>query len=621
MKPAARAAKYAGTLLRIVGALQPDRSLRNLARAFRRSARQGGSYNVLGICSTGHGAAFALVSSRFGIRALNFERFLGKKYALLLAREELREIEERIGPISSGIRFVLSNRDGSMPPAAVFEDKWEEFLSALLHGLPLTARDIDVVVGSESHFAINRSWLGRALGRYFPNASVHTRVEHHAIHRFQAYFASGFSDAAVLTADACGEPLIRLAGSPLAMTLSRAAGDRIEVFAEHTYPRSSPGALYGYFNHYLGFENGEEGKTMGLSSFGRDDCYNALRPSLHLNADGSFRFLGSSQLTETLQCLRIDRRLPPDPIAPGHEDLAKAAQLLLDDIMLNAVRALERSAPSRNLCLAGGTALNSVTNERIFRASRFRNLYVMPNAGDCGHALGCALYGERVLLGRGIRRPPARQHTTLSGTDALGPLYCDSEIEKAIEAAGLQILRRDDIAAAAADLISQGLIVGWFQGGSEHGPRSLGQRSILADPRPASMKDHLNARVKHREPFRPFAPAVLEERAREYFDLEGPSPFMLRVVDVIPEKRAVIPSVTHVDGTARVQTVNALTQPLFHALISAFDQITGVPIVLNTSFNVAGRPIVETPKDAIDCYLSTEIDALVLHNYLLEKPA
>jgi len=615
-----RAASLGSAVLRLAARPLPDRAIHNALRSLRRRALGRGAYNILGLCSTGHGASAALVSSRHGIRAMNFERYMGRKYALLLAREELREIEHRIGAVGSGIRFMLSQRDGSMPPAAVAEDTLMPFLAALFHGLPIAARDIDIVVSSESHFTFNRAWLGRALGSYFPNAQVHTGLEHHAVHRYQAYYASGLPDAAVITADACGEPLLRHAGSPLAITLSHAHGRDFRVFAEHTFPRSSPGALYAFFNDYLGFDNGEEGKTMGLSSYGRDDCYKILRPHLELNEDGSFRFLNTPMLMGTLIEYGVHRREPRQPITTLHEDVAMAAQLLHDDIMHNAIRALERGSMSRNLCLAGGSALNSVSNERIFRASRFEHIYIMPNAGDCGHALGCALYAERNLV-RPVAHGAAAAVTTagLHRTDALGPHYSATDIESALSAAGLPVHRVDNVAEETAAHIAAGKIVAWFQGGSEFGPRSLGQRSILADPRSPHMKDHLNDRVKHREPFRPFAPAVLEERAPEFFDIGGPSPFMLRVVDVLPAQRDVIPAVTHVDGTARLQTVNAETHPAFHALISAFARITGVPVVLNTSFNVAGRPIVETPADAVDCYLKTAIDVLVLGDFMLVK--
>lgn len=513
---------------------QPDRKLQNLLRRLRQRRRPDGPYNILGICSTGHGASFALISSRYGVRALNFERFVARKYALLMAREELREIHECDRGIPATIRFLLTNRDGSLPPISVFEDSWEPFLAHLLRGLPLGARDIDVVAGSESHFAINRAWLGRALGSFFPNAEVHTNLEHHLVHRAQAFYSSSFNEAAILTADACGEPLSRLGGKSLAMTLALGNEDSIRVFAEHAAPESSPGELYSFINDYLGFEHGEEGKTMGLSSFGKDACYQALRPHLSLSEDGSFRFLDRGALTTAIQGLDIHRREPKEPITPAHEDLACAIQMLLNEIMVNAVQVLARNSVSNNLCIAGGTALNSIANETAFRASRFNTVHIMPNAGDCGHALGCALHAERNLRPR-RKTPPASPSLHL--TDALGPTFTDEEIELALTRSGLPFRRVEAIHEFTAASIEKGRIVGWFQGGSEYGPRSLGQRSILADPRSPTMKDHLNHRVKHREPFRPFAPAVLEERASEFFDLTGPSPFMLRVVNVLPDKR------------------------------------------------------------------------------------
>jgi len=292
-------------------------------------------------------------------------------------------------------------------------------------------------------------------------------------------------------------------------------------------------------------------------------------------------------------------------------DVAFAGQMLLNEIVDNSVAALGRETSSRNLCMAGGVVLNSVSNEYAFRRSRFDNLYVMPNCGDSGQALGCALYGAHVLM-KDSRRAGLP-------SDSLGPADSDADILAAVTAAGLTARRMTDLPDYVASLLANGRIVAWFQGGSEYGPRALGSRSILADCRPAGMKDFLNEHVKHRETFRPYAPAILEEKASEWFDLRGASPFMLRVVDVHPHKRASIAAVTHVDGTARVQTVSRSHSPLLYDLISAFEARTGVPVILNTSFNVAGRPIVETPADAVECFLATRIDALVMHDYLAEK--
>jgi len=588
-----------------------ERAPRNLWRTARRRTRLGSGYNIIGLCSTGHGASIALVSSRYGVRAMNLERFMGRKYALWMAREEFHELRHSTRPVPSEIRFCLRDTRLRLPPIAVFEETWEAVFKALVLGLPITPRDIDFVVASESHFCLNKGWQGRQLSHYFPRAIVRTDIEHHAVHQYQAYLASGFDEAAILTADASGEALDRLEGRKIAMTLCSAAGKSIEVHAEHTSPESSPGRVYNIFNCFLGFEAGEEGKTMGLSSYGRDDCYKHLRPLLTLHPDGSFDFPSQEILLQALRDFGATPRVPKTPPNCKHEDVANAAQLLLDDMMGNAMHALERATTSKHLCLAGGSVLNSVTNERVYRASRFQSVYIMPNAGDLGHSLGCALYAEREYAGG----PPRN----LSAHDGLGPLYSDARVEDAIRARGLSINRAPDVAAMAAKWIAEGLIVGWFQGGSEFGPRSLGFRSILADARDPGMKDHLNERVKHRESFRPFAPTVLADRAAEYFDIRDESPFMLRVVNVLEDKRAIIPSVAHVDGTARLQTVSRRNNEAFYDLIAAFDWLTGVPVILNTSFNIANRPIVETPEDAIECFLATEIDALVLHNYFLLK--
>ena len=351
-----------------------DRLFRNAYRGARRRLDAGSDYNILGLSSTGHGGSMALVSSRYGVRAMNLERFLGVKNAVWLARDEAEELRESDHAIATGIRVCLRDRALQLPPVAVFEETWEPMLQALLHGLPLGPADIDFVVGSESHFAINRSWQGRALSRYFPRAVVRTDIEHHALHRFQAFFGSGFEDAAVLTADASGEPLARLGGKRIALSLSEAQGTDFQLFAEYTSPESSPGRVYNVFNTFLGFDAGEEGKTMGLSSYGRDTCYHHLRPLLTLHEDGSFFFPEGAELQYAIREYGVQPRIPGTSPTAFHQDVALAAQLLLDDMLCNAVEALGRKSSSRNLCLAGGTALNSVTNERAFRASRFEQI-------------------------------------------------------------------------------------------------------------------------------------------------------------------------------------------------------------------------------------------------------
>ena len=568
--------------------------------------------NVLGICSTGHGASLALISGAHGIRAMTLDRFVGEKRSMLFSRDELADILDPDGACEVHDIFLAAY--GQFPPAYVFEDVFEPFLARLLKDLPIGAEDIDLVVGSHSHFAINGFRLGGELPRYFPNAEVFLDLEHHEIHRHQAYFSSPFDNAALLTVDASGEALDRLDGDMLAMTLAEAEGDQIRLLEEHRFPVSSPGRVYGLFTHFLGFRDGQEGKTMGLAAFGRDTIYRQLRPSLQLFEDGSFELMPDDELRRWLLEICAVRE-KSDPIEPVHEDIAFAGQALLEDILQNAVSCLERCTRSTRLCLAGGVALNSVANEKVFRHSRFEEIHVMPNCGDPGHALGCALFGDRTLFQQPATRGVADEY--------LGPRYSSEECRRALAATELEIRRFDRSSALAAHvghLLTEGQIVGWFQGCSEYGPRALGNRSLLADPRGPGMADRLNARVKHRELFRPFAPAVLEEKVATWFDLDGPSPYMLRVVTVRPERRSQVPAITHVDGTARVQTVSRQANPRFHELISAFASLTGVDLVLNTSFNIAGKPIVETPRDAVECFLATGIDVLVLGQDVVRKP-
>jgi carbamoyltransferase len=293
--------------------------------------------------------------------------------------------------------------------------------------------------------------------------------------------------------------------------------------------------------------------------------------------------------------------------------VAYAGQALLEKIVVNAFGAAMRMTGQRKLAYAGGVALNSVANEIAYQAVRPESLYIAPNPGDTGHALGCALFGAYEIAGW----PPRLTEIT----DFLGPAYSDAEMIDAARASGFHVTEPADVAAEAARCIANGSITARFAGRAEHGPRALGNRSILCDPRPPSMKDYLNDRVKHRESFRPFAPAVLEEDARDWFDIGERSPYMLRVVQVRPDRRGDVAATVHVDGSCRVQTVAPGENPGFHQLLRAFKAITGVPVVLNTSFNIAGKPIVETPRDAIECFAGTDIDVLALGPVLLSKRA
>jgi carbamoyltransferase len=571
--------------------------------------------NVLGLCSTGHGAAAALVSSQFGVRALTLERFTGQKNSLLFTRRELSEIKSKSSKMDAAIHSAMAYSFNGFPPSFVIEDTLLPFVRHLLQGLPITPSDIDLVVTAECHFGFNWGRIGHLLESFFPNASVSRELEHHKIHQWQAYLPSRFTRAAILTADESGESLGRLDDSKIAMTLSVAEHLSIDVLKEHVHPQSSPGLLYGDFSRFLGFFAGEEGKTMGLAPYGRDVVYKRLRKDLKLFDDGSFAFLPSTELLTSIG-KHAKRRQPGAPITPAHADIAYAGQMLLEEIMLNAAKALKQMRPDvTDLCIAGGVGLNSCANQKIAEQSKFRRIYIAPNPGDNGHALACALYGAHV-----VRKLPRKA----IDTDYLGPnTNEDRALSTTLHCHGLK--SQTVTASRVADLIQQGRVIGIYQGGAEHGPRALGNRSILADPRDARMSEIVNARVKHRELFRPFAPVVLVERARDWFtfenDTETESPFMLRVVRVRPDRREKLGAVTHIDGTARIQTLSRNTNPWLYEIIEAFEAQTGLPVLLNTSFNLAKKPIVETLEDALQCYLQTELDGLLIGRNLLLKSA
>ena len=409
-------------------------------------------------------------------------------------------------------------------------------------------------------------------------------VGHHAAHAASAYFASPFEDAAVLTLDRGGDFL--------STTLGQGRGRRLRTLGEVRNP-DSLGEVYTALTQYLGFHpNADEGKVMGLAPYGRDRYVPRFRDLLTLTGDGRFRvnlsWFAYQREGRVPWGRRFEERygpprVPESDLTEHHEDLAYALQAITEEAGLHVARALHTATGSPNLVLAGGVALNSVMNARLLHET----------------------------LGR--ERSYEMRHAFL------GPAYGEHEHKEVLAARKLPFREVADPEAEAARLLSDGKIVGWFQGRAEVGPRALGARSILADPRRPEMKDIVNAQVKHREGFRPFAPAVLDERGAEYFEGYATNPFMLLVLPIRPEKRDVIPAVTHVDGTGRLQSVEREGNPSFHRLIEEFDRLTGVPVVLNTSFNLRGEPIVHRPEEALADYLNTGMDALLLGPYLLEK--
>lgn len=481
--------------------------------------------------------------------------------------------------------------------------------------------------------------LSTALGA---DVAWHRRlrfIEHHASHAASAFFPSPFDQAAILTVDGVGERATATAGIGI--------NGSITILREMHFP-DSLGLLYSAFAYYLGFKvNSGEHKMMGLASYGRPIHAKLIRDHIiDVAADGSFRLNASYFDQFSNECIvnasfdRLlggPRRLEHQPIERRHMDIAASIQEVVEDVQLRLARALRRETGLPNLCLAGGVALNCVANGRVAREGIFERLFVQPAAGDAGGALGAALFYHCNEL----RRP---RHRSRPGLDAmrgalLGPDFSDAEIESCLSRHRVEYekLERRELIDRSARLLADGYTLAWFQGRMEFGPRALGSRSILADPRRRDMQERLNKKVKRRETFRPFAPAVLADRAQDWFDLTQDSPHMLLVARVVGadrrEMRAStadppsaaggapvdVPAVTHVDGSARVQTVDGIHDPLFHALILRFAEITGCPMLVNTSFNVRGEPIVCTPEDALVCFMNTELDFLAIGSFLLTR--
>ena len=455
-------------------------------------------------------------------------------------------------------------------------------------------------------------------------AQVHN-VEHHQAHVASAFFVSPFEEAAILSMDGFGD---------FCSTMTAVgAGDSFRVIDRMLFPHSL-GIFYAALTQWLGFpEYGDEGKVMGLAPYGNASRHlKAMRDVLQLDDDlfvldldyfthdkegvdmtwdeGSPRIgrIYSDKLVETFG----PAREPGAELTGHYEDVAAAAQKRLEEVYLHIVSRLHEKTGMSKLCLAGGVALNAVANGRILPETGFDGLYVQPAAGDSGTAVGAAYYVWNQEL-----HEPRNFVMTHAYT---GPEYSDDEVAAAFRDAGLDATRLgdDDLFASVAERIAAGDVVGWFQGRREFGPRALGHRSIVADPRRADMKDVLNARIKHREEFRPFAPSILADATGDWFDQDYTSPFMVLVYKTKPEKRQKIPAVNHVDDTGRVQTVDRVVSPRYYRLIEEFAKLTGVPVVLNTSFN-ENEPIVRTPSEAIETFQKTHMDVLVLGNYVVSR--
>jgi carbamoyltransferase len=576
--------------------------------------------NILGINAYHGNASAAIVCDGRLVAAVEEERFNRVKYAAGFPAQAIRYCLREAGLELKDLHHV-----------AVPRNPYVRLGTKLFYALrmPSFARERLKVVAKFKG-------IPEALAQAFDAdpaglAAKFHRVEHHQAHLASAFFVSPFERAALLSADGLGDFASTMWGS--------GEGSRMKIDGAIAFPHSL-GLFYSAVTQYLGFlKFGDEYKVMGLAAYGEAEQLEAFRDIVRSNGSG-FR-LGLDYFThhrsgpemswaeadktptqgkmfsESMERRLGPKRIPEEPLEQRHRNLASALQARLEEIYLGMLKKLAERTRLKAVCLAGGVAFNCVANGKIFDATGFEQVYVHPAAGDGGLSVGAAYYVWHQLLGK--PRTFVMEHAYW------GPEYTQEEIRRAVDANGLgkngcaiEELSEDELMKRTAAIVAEGKILGWFQGRAEWGPRALGNRSIVADPRRAEMKEILNQRIKHREIFRPFAPSILAEKTGEWFEKSHPSPFMTLAYSVRPEKRGKIPAPTHVDGTGRLQTVTREANSRYWSLIKAFERLTGVPVVLNTSFN-DNEPIVCSPAEALDCFQRTKMDALVLGDFLITR--
>ncbi len=591
---------------------------------------------ILGLSAFYHDSAAALIEDGRIVAAAQEERFTRKKHDADFPGNAVEFCLERGGAGMSDVDFVAFYDK----PFLKFERLLETYVAFAPRGFQSFKMAMPVWLREK---LFQKNLLRRKLRAFEAGFDWKNKLlfaEHHQSHAASAFFPSPYQDAVVLTMDGVGEWATTSA--------ALGSGNRLEVIKEIHFPHSL-GLLYSAFTYYTGFKvNSGEYKVMGLAPYGEPKYKDLILENLiDLKEDGSFRldqsyFNYCTGLTMTNG--RFDALFGGPPrradelLTQRHMDLAASVQAATEEVVLRLTRGLAKDTGARNLCLAGGVALNCVANGKVLRDGHFENIWIQPAAGDAGGALGAALLAYHLFQDR-----PRAVNGAADAMEGgyLGPGFDQDEIERRLGAAGARftVLSESDAIDAAAGALAGGMAVGWFQGRMEFGPRALGARSILGDPRSPDMQKLLNLKVKYRESFRPFAPSVLGEDAAEWFEIDGPSPYMLLVADVVEGRRRAmteaehalfgidklnvarsdIPAVTHVDYSARVQTVDMETNRHYHALITRFKELTGCPVVVNTSFNVRGEPIVCTPEDAFRCFMGTDIEMLVIGNCRLDK--
>jgi carbamoyltransferase len=593
---------------------------------------------LLGFSAFYHDSAAALVENGRIVAAVEEERFTRKKFDDRFPQHAIKSCLDTVGSRLRDVDYVVFYDK----PFLKFERLIETYLAYAPRGFASYVKVLPVWL-SEKLF--QRKLLIdelREIDADFDDEKL-LFTEHHHSHAASAFYPSPFEEALVLTMDGVGEWCTT--------TAAIGKANRIDIVKEIHFPHSL-GLFYSAFTYFAGFRvNSGEYKLMGLAPYGVPRFRNVIRDNLiDLKPDGSFKLdmsyfnycTGLTMTNEKFERLfGLPVRGENDPLTPDYMDIAASVQLVLEEAVLSLTRGLAAEYPQRNLCLAGGVALNCVANGKILRDGKFDQIWIQPASGDAGGAIGAALAGYYAFAGAERDMNGANAGDFMSGS-YLGPAYDDAEIRARLAAEGARFDAVDDEASLldqTAQALADGRAVGWFQGRMEFGPRALGNRSILADPRTSEMQKTLNLKVKYRESFRPFAPAVLAEDARDWFELDRPSPYMLLVADVarirrremsaedmrrtgldkLKVERTDIPAATHVDFSARVQTVHRETNPRFHGLLNAFKRKTGCPVLVNTSFNVRGEPIANTPQDAFRCLMGTEIEMLVIGNCVVHK--
>ncbi len=563
---------------------------------------------ILGISCFYHDAAACLLKDGQIIAAAQEERFTRKKHDDRFPKEAVNYCLQKAGITSAQLTAIgfyekpflkferiLENYSATWPKSC-----WA-FVKAMLAWLP------------------QKLWIKEIIRKELNYQGKIYFIEHHLAHAASSFLVSPFEQAALLTVDAVGEWTTA--------SLGIGEGNKIKLTKEIRWP-DSLGMLYSAFTYYLGFKvNDAEYKVMGAAPYGQPTYADLIeRELIDIKDDGSFKLkmeyfkyhYGLVMVNKKFEKLfGGPKREPESKIEQRHWDLAASIQEVTNRLMVKIAKHLYQETGLKNICLAGGVALNCVSNSKILKQTPFEQMFINPAAGDAGGAMGVAVYIDNVILNNGRR--------TQLDSIYLGPAFSDEEIEKFLTVNNIKYLKlsEEEILKTTARLIAEQKVVGWFQGGMEWGPRALGARSILADARHKENWQRVNLKIKFRESFRPFAPTVLEERSQEYFavpkSLLGkgtPTPYMLLVAAV---KKNDVPAITHVDNTARLQTISEKENPLYWRLLKEFEKITGCPVIINTSFNVRSEPIVCTPQDAYNCFSKTEMDYLVMNNYLIDK--